>query len=42
MTVLASIHGATFSMRGQMYRGHYLNHNVMESNECDAQARFLA
>ena len=30
MTIRASVQDATFSMRGQMYRGHYLNHYVME------------
>ena len=29
MTVRASVQGATFSMRDQPYRGHYLSHYVM-------------
>ena len=26
----ATVQGATFNMRGQLYHGHYLSHNVME------------
>ena len=29
-TVRPTVQGATFSMRGQLYRGHYLSHYVME------------
>ena len=30
MTVRLTVLGATFSMRRQLYHGHYLSHYVME------------
>ena len=38
-----TVQGATFSMRGQLYHGHYLSHYVMKGEgEGNAQARLRA
>ena len=38
-----TVQGATFSMRGQLYHGHYLSHYVMEGEgEGNAQAQLRA